>query len=80
MPLVLRFSLRFNRVKEKQICFPSSDGLFMLCNYIVRKDGRIIQGTNGFLKFPLSSKIIRKKKEKEPDETSDSLPSNNLNY
>lgn len=64
--------MSMNQQEEQQICFPIGD--FMLCNFVIRKDGTVIRGINGFLKFPLRSKLV---KRKEPDE-SDSLPSNLL--
>ena len=55
-------------IDEKQICFPV--GEFMLCNYIVKKDGAIIRGVGKYLKFPLKKRF---RKKKEPDINSDSI-------
>jgi len=45
---------------EKQVCFVA-DG-FMFCNYVVRKNGLIIESSTGkWIRFPYHGKLIKNK-------------------
>ncbi len=46
---------------EIQVCFPTSDGLFTLCNYVVRNKKEIWSNTGKYLKLPRYGKSSKKK-------------------
>jgi len=51
-------------IPETQICFVI-DG-YMLCNYIVRKNGVVILPKNSkYLKFPIMARLRKAKKKKD---------------
>lgn len=52
---------------EKQICFATKDGIYTLCNYVIRNNTEVWSNTGKWLRIPRLC-WVKKQKTLDPDQ------------